>query len=77
MQKCAQVEKLDVSYATVKDKYNTTQTALSNGKKLLQTLLTGLSSSGTSNSGEVGTWGSLLTPKPNEHKPLQRRNKAA
>jgi len=62
-QKHAQVEKLDKSYATVKDRHNVTQTALSNAEELLQTLLTGLSSSGTGNSGGGGYMGQLADAK--------------
>lgn len=57
------MQKLEASYATVKDKHNTTQTALSSAEELLQTLLTGLSSSGTGNSGGGGYMGQLAEAK--------------
>jgi structural maintenance of chromosome 2 len=62
-EKRKQVEELTASYAKVKDKHTTTQTALSNAEELLQTLLTGLSSSGTGNSGGGGYMGQLADAK--------------
>ena len=45
--KRAQVEELTRSYTAIKDQHTTTQSTLSNAEELLQTLLTGLSSSKT------------------------------
>ncbi|KAH7910428.1 condensin complex subunit SMC2, partial [Hygrophoropsis aurantiaca] len=60
--KRAQVQGLDASYQTVKEKYNATQATLQNSEELLQTLLTGLSSSGQNNSGG-GYMGQLAEAK--------------
>lgn len=45
------VERLGASYGTVKEQHTISQTKLSTAEELLQTLLTGLSSNGTNNSG--------------------------
>ncbi|GBE85556.1 Structural maintenance of chromosomes protein [Sparassis crispa] len=50
-QKRAQVDELTTSHGAVKDKHTALQTALTNAEELLQTLLTGLSSSGASHTG--------------------------
>ncbi|KAH7922255.1 condensin complex subunit SMC2 [Leucogyrophana mollusca] len=61
-EKQTQVQGLDESYQAVKDKHNATQAALANSEELLQTLLTGLSSSGQGNSGG-GYMGQLADAK--------------
>ncbi|KAI0919976.1 hypothetical protein AcV5_001907 [Taiwanofungus camphoratus] len=61
-QKRLQVEKLTASHGVVKDKHTALQTELSNAEELLQTLLTGLSSSGASNTGG-GYMGQLADAK--------------
>ena len=61
-QKKAQVEELTTAHSNVKDKHTSLQTALSNSEELLQTLLTGLTSKGTSNSGG-GYMGQLADAK--------------
>ncbi|KII90449.1 hypothetical protein PLICRDRAFT_157597 [Plicaturopsis crispa FD-325 SS-3] len=58
-EKRAQVDALVAAYATVKDKHAATQATLTTSEELLQTLLTGLSSSGTGNSGGGGYMGQL------------------
>ena len=49
--KCAQVKSVEEAYQEVKKKHNAMQAALSNLEELLQSLLTGLSSLNTNNSG--------------------------
>ena len=61
-QKRAQVEELTTAHSNVKDKHTALQTALTNSEELLQTLLTGLTSKGTSNSGG-GYMGQLADAK--------------
>lgn len=61
-QKRAQVEELTAAHSNVKDKHTALQTALTNSEELLQTLLTGLTSKGTSNSGG-GYMGQLADAK--------------
>lgn len=56
------MEKLTASHGVVKDKHTALQTELSNAEELLQTLLTGLSSSGASNTGG-GYMGQLADAK--------------
>ncbi|THH15903.1 hypothetical protein EW146_g4642 [Bondarzewia mesenterica] len=60
--KKAQVEELETSYAKVKEKHTATQTALSNSEDLLQTLLTGLTTGKSSNTGG-GYMGQLADAK--------------
>ncbi|KAF9233061.1 condensin complex subunit SMC2 [Melanogaster broomeanus] len=60
--KRGQVSQLDKSYLTVKTSHDATQAALANSEELLQTLLTGLSSSNTGNSGG-GYMGQLADAK--------------
>ncbi|KAI0728952.1 hypothetical protein C8Q72DRAFT_347915 [Fomitopsis betulina] len=62
VQKRAQVEELTTAHSNVKDKHTALQTALTNSEELLQTLLTGLTSKGTSNSGG-GYMGQLADAK--------------
>ena len=57
------MEEVAASFAKLKEKHTTTQTGLSNAEELLQTLLTGLSSSGTGNSGGGGYMGQLADAK--------------
>jgi len=59
----AQVEVLTGSYASVKEKHTSTQAALSKAEELLQTLLTGLSSSRTGNATGGGYMGQLADAK--------------
>ncbi|KAG2135565.1 condensin complex subunit SMC2 [Suillus cothurnatus] len=61
-EKRAQAQELESSYMTVKAKHNDTQGSLSKSEELLQTLLTGLSSSNTGNSGG-GYMGQLADAK--------------
>ncbi|KAF9220656.1 condensin complex subunit SMC2 [Gyrodon lividus] len=61
-EKRGQVARLEKSYVSVKTSHDTTQTALTNSEELLQTLLTGLSSSNTGNSGG-GYMGQLAEAK--------------
>jgi structural maintenance of chromosome 2 len=63
VQKRLQVEELTASYATIKDAHTTTQTKLANAEELLQTLLTGLTSSGAGTSGGGGYMGQLADAK--------------
>ncbi|KAI0367877.1 condensin complex subunit SMC2 [Pilatotrama ljubarskyi] len=58
-EKRRQVEELTASHATVKDKHNTLQAALTNTEELLQTLLTGLSSNKEGSAGGGGYMGQL------------------
>ncbi|KAG1878968.1 condensin complex subunit SMC2 [Suillus subluteus] len=58
----AQAQELESSYMSVKAKHNDTQGSLSKSEELLQTLLTGLSSSNTGNSGG-GYMGQLADAK--------------
>ncbi|KAF8837161.1 condensin complex subunit SMC2 [Paxillus ammoniavirescens] len=60
--KRGQVDQLQKSYTTVKTSHDATQAALTNSEELLQTLLTGLSSSNTGNSGG-GYMGQLADAK--------------
>ncbi|TFY57528.1 hypothetical protein EVJ58_g6964 [Rhodofomes roseus] len=60
--KGSQVEELTAAHTNVKDKQTALQTALTNSEELLQTLLTGLTSKGTSNSGG-GYMGQLADAK--------------
>lgn len=62
-QKKVLVKKLDASYATVKAEHTENQKTLTTAEELLQTLLTGLSSSGTGNSGGGGYMGQLADAK--------------
>lgn len=50
-EKRAQVKELDAAHSTVKEKYAAQQATLTNAEELLQTLLTGLSSKSTGQSG--------------------------
>ena len=61
-QKRAQVDELSASYGIIKEKHTALQTSLSNSEELLQTLLTGLSSGGTNNTGG-GYMGQLADAK--------------
>lgn len=61
-QKRAQVEELTTSYGSIKEKHTVLQTALSNAEELLQTLLTGLTSGGSNNTGG-GYMGQLADAK--------------
>ena len=61
-EKRAQVKSVEEAYQEVKQKHDVTQTALSNSEELLQSLLTGLSSSNTNNSGG-GYMGQLADAK--------------
>ncbi|KAH9917715.1 condensin complex subunit SMC2 [Fomitopsis serialis] len=61
-QKKSQVEELTAAHSNVKDTQTALQTALTNSEELLQTLLTGLTSKGTSNSGG-GYMGQLADAK--------------
>lgn len=61
-EKRTQAQGLESSYMSVKAKHNDTQTSLSKSEELLQTLLTGLSSSNTGNSGG-GYMGQLADAK--------------
>lgn len=61
-EKRTQAQGLESSYASVKAKHNDTQASLSKAEELLQTLLTGLSSSNTGNSGG-GYMGQLADAK--------------
>lgn len=56
------MEELTTAHSNVKDKHTALQTALTNSEELLQTLLTGLTSKGTSNSGG-GYMGQLADAK--------------
>ncbi|EIW52907.1 condensin complex subunit SMC2 [Trametes versicolor FP-101664 SS1] len=58
-EKRRQVEALTSSHATVKDKHNELQAALTNAEELLQTLLTGLTSNKDGNAGGGGYMGQL------------------
>ncbi|KAF7981509.1 hypothetical protein HWV62_33069 [Athelia sp. TMB] len=58
-QKQAQVEGLESSYKAVKAEHEESQVTLDTAEELLQTLLTGLSSTGTGNSGGGGYMGQL------------------
>lgn len=60
--KRTQVEELTASHGAVKEKHTALQTAMTNAEELLQTLLTGLSSSGASNTGG-GYMGQLADAK--------------
>ena len=62
-QKKVLVKKLDASYATVKAEHTENQKTLTTAEELLQTLLTGLSSSGIGNSGGGGYMGQLADAK--------------
>ncbi|TDL23473.1 condensin complex subunit SMC2 [Rickenella mellea] len=59
--KRVQVDELNASFAIVKEKHTETQTTLNNAEELLQTLLTGLSSSSTTTGG--GYMGQLADAK--------------
>ncbi|KAG6336423.1 hypothetical protein ID866_2666 [Astraeus odoratus] len=61
-EKRAQVKGVEETYQEVKKKHDATQAALSNSEELLQTLLTGLSSSNANNSGG-GYMGQLADAK--------------
>jgi len=61
-EKRSQAQALESSYASVKAKHTDTQASLSKSEELLQTLLTGLSSSNTGNSGG-GYMGQLADAK--------------
>ena len=61
-EKRAQVKSVEEAYQEVKKKHDATQAALSNSEELLQSLLTGLSSSNTNNSGG-GYMGQLADAK--------------
>ena len=50
-EKRKQVDKLNAAHAQVKDKHNALQTSVNSSEELLQTLLTGLSSSNNGNTG--------------------------
>lgn len=62
-QKQVQVADLTASYGSIKDKHTGIQTTLANAEELLQTLLTGLTSSGTGNTGGGGYMGQLADAK--------------
>jgi structural maintenance of chromosome 2 len=75
-QKQTQVQALTTTYTTTKDKHTTSQNALSNAEELLQTLLTGLSSSGTGTQVVEDTWGNSRTRRQDLHKLVRRRSNA-
>jgi structural maintenance of chromosome 2 len=62
-QKRLQVKELTASYATIKDARTTIQIKLATAEELLQTLLTGLISSGAGTSGGGGYMGQLADAK--------------
>lgn len=57
------VESLETSYKVVKAEHEESQATLNTAEELLQTLLTGLSSTGTGNSGGGGYMGQLADAK--------------